>query len=154
MCLQSPCWDAQYFWLVPQQHVKIMIDFQGRYFETLRHFSIWVRLTCLASASLFRIWSSDWVLFTLPTILVTPRTIRAGGEERLIYSQGLSQVLDLLGVVREAWVAFSREGVLVIANSRAAHVRLLITELVHWEPRSDRIKKKIPDLCWCIKIAM
>ena len=143
MCLQSPCWDAQYFWLVPQHHVKIMIDFQGRYFDTLIHFSIWVRLTCLASASLFRIRSSDWVLFTLPTILVTPSTIRAGGEERLIHSQGFSQDLDLLGVVREAWVAFSREGVLVIANSRAAHVRLLITELVHWEPRSDRIKKKI-----------
>ena len=148
MCLQSPCWDAQYFWLVPQHHVKIMIDFQGRYFDTLRHFSIWVRLTCLASASLFRVWSSDWVLFTLPTTLVTPSTIRAGGQERvrLIHSQGLSglsQDLDLLGVVREAWVAFSREGVLVIANSRAAHVRLLITELVHWEPRSDQIKKKI-----------
>ena len=76
------------------------------------------------------------------------------GKKDLIHSQGLSQDLDLLGVVREAWVAFSREGVLVIANSRAAHVRLLITELVHWEPRSDRIKKKIPDLGWCIKIVM
>lgn len=40
-------------------------------------------------------------------------------------------------MVGEAWVAFSWEGVLVVAHSRAAHVRLLVAELVHWEPAAE-----------------
>jgi len=70
---------------------------------------------CLAAASLFRVWSSDRVLLALPTVLVAPRAVR-------------------VGVVREARVALSRECVLVVAHPRAAHVRLLVAELVHWEP--------------------
>merc|ERR1712047_153486 len=71
--------------------------------------------SCLAAASLLRVWSSDCVLLALPTVLVAPRAVR-------------------VGVVGEARVALSREGVLVVAHTRAAHVRLLVAELVHWEP--------------------
>merc|ERR1719494_300315 len=70
---------------------------------------------CLAAASLLRVWSSDRVLLALPAVLVAPRAVR-------------------VGVVGEARVALSRECVLVVAHPRAAHVRLLVAELVHWEP--------------------
>merc|ERR1712107_363875 len=70
---------------------------------------------CLAAASLLRVWSGDRVLLALPAVLVAPRAVR-------------------VGVVRETRVALSRECVLVAAHPRAAQVRLLVAELVHWEP--------------------
>ena len=42
---------------------------------------IYERPTCLAAASLLRVWSSDRVLLALPTVLVAPRAVRAGGQE-------------------------------------------------------------------------
>ena len=45
-----------------------------------------------------------------------------------------NQTWRLLGVVGEARVALPREGVLVVAHPRTAHVWLLVAELVHWEP--------------------
>ena len=41
---------------------------------------IYERPTCLAAASLLRVWSSDRVLLALPTVLVAPRAVRAGGQ--------------------------------------------------------------------------
>ena len=41
---------------------------------------IYERPTCLAAASLLRVWSSDRVLLTLPAVLVAPRAVRAGGQ--------------------------------------------------------------------------
>merc|ERR1712107_372981 len=70
---------------------------------------------CLAAASFLRVWSGDRVLLALPTVLVAPRAVR-------------------VGVVGEARVALSRECVFVVAHPRAAHVRLLVAELVHREP--------------------
>ena len=48
------------------------------------------RPTCLAAASLLRVWSSDRVLLTLPAVLVAPRAVRAGGQEGQ-YEEGKKQ---------------------------------------------------------------
>ena len=161
MCLQSPCWDAQYFWLVPKHwqfwvltgtfggifwyfwgyffyfwgtfwystevqcshsagthsiyslfldgdyyhatdDLKVLLGTLGyfcagwvancrakwwRYFWVLLvllkncgYFWVVLRLTCLAAASLLWVWPGDGVLLTLPTLLVAPGTVRAGGD--------------------------------------------------------------------------